>query len=148
MKLISDTVLSLIVSKLCTARADDGTFVIIEAPAEISFTIKCVFSDFFAGWGLEPIKRPSERARPFAVKSDIGSSGQRAYRLFATLERRDGVLGIILPDTGEWLSVEEAKVSPKCKNVIACDDEEGFVLWRSKLTLADIAALAAIKEGK
>ena len=68
--------------------------------------------------------------------------------VFATVERRGGVLGVVLPDTGVWLSVAEAKVSPKCRNVIAWDKEEGFVLWRSKLTLADIAALAAVEEGK
>ena len=86
----------------------------------------------------------------------IESRLQRAERavtpigetIFAGVERREGVLGIILPDTGEWLSVEEAKVSPKCKNVIACDMEEGFVLWRSKLSVADIVALASIREGK
>ena len=50
-------------------------------------------------------------------------------------------------DSGEWLSVAEAKVSPKCKNVIAWG-EQGPVLWRSKLTLCDFAAMAAINKGK
>lgn len=57
-------------------------------------------------------------------------------------------MGIVLPDAGEWLSVAEARVSHKCRNVIAWDKEHGAVLWRSKLTLSDIAELAAIKKGK
>ncbi len=67
--------------------------------------------------------------------------------VFATVERRGGILGIILPD-GEWLSMEEAKVSPRCRNVIAFDKEEDFMLWRSKMTLCDFMALASINKGK
>ena len=66
--------------------------------------------------------------------------------VFAEVEERDGRLGIRLPDTGEWLSVEEARVSPKCSNVIAFDAEHGAVLWRSKRTLCEIIASASITQ--
>jgi len=68
--------------------------------------------------------------------------------VFAKIEQRGEEIGIILPDTGEWMSMAEAKVSPKCKNMIAWNQEHEEVLWRSKLSLADIAALASIKEGE
>jgi len=67
--------------------------------------------------------------------------------VLAAVEQRGGKIGIRLPDTGEWLSLEEPKVSPKCRNTIAWDDEHGPVLWRTKLALSDFAALASIKKG-
>lgn len=68
--------------------------------------------------------------------------------VFAAVEQRGGKIGIRLPDTDEWLSLEEAKVSPKCRNTIAWDDEHGPVPWRSKLKFCDIMALASIKKDK
>ena len=76
-------------------------------------------------------------------RSQLANLGQQV--VFAAAEERGGEIGIRLPD-GEWLSLEEAKVSPKCKNVIAWD--KGPVLWRSKLTLLDFAVMASVKKGK
>jgi len=53
-------------------------------------------------------------------------------------------VGKKLADTDEWSSLEEAKVSSKCKNVIAWD-EQGPVLWRSKLTWVDLIILTQLK---
>ena len=80
------------------------------------------------------------------LKRVEATPGMYKQAVFAAVEERGGKIGIRLPDTDEWLSLEEAKVSPKCRNVIAWDDEHGPVLWRSKLTLCDFAALAAIEE--
>jgi len=81
------------------------------------------------------------------IRNVLGKVGKDQEPVFVRPERRGGEIGIRLPG-GEWLSVAEAKVSPKCKNVIAWDKEHGPVPWRSKLTLSDIAALASIKKGK
>ena len=77
----------------------------------------------------------------------FGKAGKDQGAVFAAVEERWGKVCIRLSGTGEWLSLAEVKVSPKCKNVIAWG-EDGPVLWRSELTVADIAALAAIEEGK
>jgi len=49
-------------------------------------------------------------------------------------------MGIIPPD-GEWLSVEDARVSPKCKNVIAWEKGGGPVLGMSRMTWLDLVVL-------
>ena len=64
--------------------------------------------------------------------------------VFAAPDRREGTMGIIPPD-GEWLSVEEARVSPKCKNVIAWEKGGGPVLGRSKMTWLNLVVLMQLK---
>ena len=65
--------------------------------------------------------------------------------MFLTAQRRGDEIGITLPDNGQWLTIEEARVSPRCRNFIVWDDEQGPVLWRSKLKLCDGVALAYAK---
>jgi len=65
--------------------------------------------------------------------------------MFLTAERRGDEIGITLPDSGRWLSIEEARVSPRCRNVIVWGDEQGPLLWRSKLKLWDLVALIHVK---
>ena len=85
----------------------------------------------------------SIEARLRRAEKAITLSGQP---MFLTAERREDEIGIRLPDTGQWLSVEEAKVSPKCENVIVWDDEQGVLLWRSKLTFCEMLAKASMEE--
>jgi len=69
----------------------------------------------------------------------------RGEPMFLPAERRGDEIGITLPDSGQWISIEEARVSPKCTNVIVWDREQGPLVWRSKLKLCDVVALVYAK---
>lgn len=91
-----------------------------------------------------PANRETEGGRGKGIRSFIvrsietrlrkieGAMGIDEQPVFIRAERRGDEIGIRLPDTGEWMSLQEAKESPQCKNVIAFDEEHQILLWRPR----------------